>query len=66
MMRISTRDKKTYDEGRSDLTAADFAAAGVEAPNWVEDPIPSLETWRIWRAAEDQAILHRKRLRAPS
>lgn len=44
---------------RSDLTLADFKAAGVEAPRWAEEPIPSLETWRAWRAAEDKAIAHK-------
>lgn len=47
-----------YDD-RAALTAADFAAAGVEAPNWNADPIPSLETWRRWKAAEDQALAHK-------
>jgi hypothetical protein len=41
---------------RDTLTPADFLAAGVEAPNWREEPIPSLETWRLWRAAEDRAM----------
>lgn len=49
------------DEERSALTPADFAAAGVETPDWANDPIPSLATWRLWRAAEDQAMLHKKR-----
>lgn len=48
-----------YDDERAALTAADFAAAGVEAPNWTEEPIPSLETWRRWRAAEDQALAYK-------
>ena len=38
------------------LTPEDYRAAGVEAPNWREDPIPSLETWRRWRAAESAAL----------
>ncbi len=46
------------EEERHALTATDFAAAGVEAPNWAGDPIPSLETWRRWRAAEEQALAH--------
>jgi hypothetical protein len=41
---------------RAALTPADFAAAGVEAPDWSGDPVPSLETWRLWRAAEDKAL----------
>lgn len=55
-----------YDDERNALTPADFAAAGVEAPNWKADPIPSLETWRRWRAAEDQALAHKARARPPS
>lgn len=51
------------DDERDALTPADFAAAGVEAPDWANDPIPSMETWRKWRAAEDAAIAH-KRARA--
>jgi hypothetical protein len=50
-----------HDEERAALTAEDFAAAGVEAPNWAEDPIPSLETWRRWKAAEDEALRHKSR-----
>jgi len=48
------------DAERDDLTAADFAAAGVTAPNWKNEPIPSLETWRAWKAAEDQAMAHKR------
>jgi len=48
---------------RSELTAADFAAAEVEMPRWDEEPIPSLDTWRRWREAEDKALAH-KHLRA--
>lgn len=48
------------DEERAALTPADYAAAGVEAPNWVEDPIPSLETWRLWQSAENQALAHKR------
>jgi hypothetical protein len=48
-----------YEDERVTLTVGDFAAAGVEAPRWNEEPIPSLETWRRWRAAEDQALAHR-------
>ena len=48
-----------HDDDRNALTPADFAAAGVEAPNWKADPVPSLETWRLWRAAEDKALAHK-------
>lgn len=45
---------------RDALTLADFVAAGVEAPNWAEDPIPSLETWRRWKSAEDLALAFKR------
>jgi hypothetical protein len=48
------------DDERDTLTPADFAAAGVAAPDWVNDPFPSIETWRIWRAAENAAIAHKR------
>lgn len=48
-----------HDKERAALTANDFAAAGVEAPDWKSDPIPSLDTWRRWKAAEDRALLHK-------
>lgn len=48
------------DDERDTLTAADFAAAGVAAPDWANDPIPSIETWRKWRAAEDAAIAFKR------
>lgn len=44
------------DRERASLTPADYAAAGVEPPNWRDDPIPSLETWRLWQAAQDKAL----------
>ncbi len=47
------------DEQRQQLTPADYQAAGVDAPNWSEDPMPSLETWRLWRAAENRALEHK-------
>ena len=53
-----------HDEERSALTAADFAAAGVAAPDWAGDPIPSLETWRRWKAAEDKALAHKAHMSA--
>ena len=48
----------TEEDERRALTAEDFAAAGVEPPNWAADPIPTLETWRRWRTAEDKALAH--------
>lgn len=48
------------DEERDGLTPADYAAAGVEAPDWANDPIPSMDTWRKWRAAEDATIAFKR------
>jgi hypothetical protein len=48
------------DDERDALTPADYAAAAVEAPDWANDPIPSIETWRKWRAAEDAALAHKR------
>ena len=48
------------DDERDTLTPADFAAAGVAAPDWANDPFPSIETWRVWRAAENAALAHKR------
>lgn len=48
------------DVERAALTLADYAAAGVEAPNWADDPIPSLETWRVWQTSQNQALAHKR------
>jgi hypothetical protein len=48
------------DRERAALTPDDYAAAGVEAPNWRDDPIPSLETWRMWQAAQDKALAFKR------
>jgi hypothetical protein len=48
------------DQERDSLTPADFAAAGVAAPDWANDPFPSIETWREWRAAENAAIAFKR------
>lgn len=50
------------DRERAALTVADYTAAGVEAPNWRDDPIPSLETWRVWQAAQNTALAHKRAL----
>jgi hypothetical protein len=34
------RTMNSEDRERAALTPADYAAAGVDAPNWREDPIP--------------------------
>lgn len=48
------------DRERAALTPADYAAAGVEAPNWRDEPIPSLETWRLWQDAQNKALAHKR------
>lgn len=48
------------DRERAALTPADYAAAGVEQPNWRDDPIPSLETWRLWQTAQDKALAYKR------
>lgn len=48
------------DHERDGLTLEDFASAGVEAPDWARDPIPTLEVWRRWREAEDKAMAHKR------
>jgi hypothetical protein len=48
------------DKERAALTPADYAAAGVETPNWADDPIPSLETWRAWQTAQNAALAHKR------
>jgi hypothetical protein len=50
---------------RDSLTTEDFELAGVEAPVWASDPIPTLEVWRRWREAEDKAIAHKRVLARP-
>ncbi len=54
------------EDERDALTPADYFAAGVEAPNWAAEPIPSLETWRAWRAIQDQALAHKRARTSPS
>ncbi len=48
------------DQEREALTRADYDAAGVEWPNWADEPVPSLETWRRWRRAQDAALAHKR------
>lgn len=48
------------DEERAALTPADYIAANAEVPNWADDPIPSLETWRRWRDAQNKALEHKR------
>ena len=55
-----TNPMSAEEEERAALTRADYAAAGVEAPNWEDDPIPSLETWRRWQDAQNKALAHKR------
>jgi hypothetical protein len=48
------------DRERAALTPQDYAAAGVEAPNWRDDPVPSIETWRSWEAAQNAALAFKR------
>lgn len=48
------------DEERDALTPADYVAAGVEVPNWTDDPVPTIETWRRWQAAQNAALAHKR------
>lgn len=52
------------EQERDALTPADYAAAGVEGPNWAEEPIPSIETWRRWQEAQTKALAHKRALAA--
>ncbi len=52
------------DDERDALTLADYAAAGVPGPDWANDPIPSLETWRVWQANQTKALAHKRALAA--
>lgn len=51
---------KQEERERAELTQSDYAAAGVDAPDWVEEPIPSLDTWRRWQAAQDKALAYKR------
>jgi len=44
------------DQERAALTPADYTAAGVEPPNWRDEQMPSLETWRGWQVAQNKAL----------
>lgn len=45
---------------RAALTPADYLAAGVEVPNWLDEPVPSLETWRRWQDSQNRALAYRR------
>lgn len=55
-------NSNSEDEERDALTLADYAAAGVEPPDWANDPIPSMETWRTWQANQTKALAHKRAL----
>lgn len=57
-------DAIAEDQEREALTRDDYAAAGVEWPNWADDPVPSIETWRRWRRAQDAALAHKRASRS--
>ena len=59
-LKTARLNSNAEDQERDALTPADFAAAGVRAPDWVNDPFPSIETWREWRAAENAALAHKR------
>lgn len=51
---------RSEERERAALTPADYAAAGVATPDWINDPVPSLETWRAWKTAQDTALAHKR------
>ena len=57
-------NSNSEDDERDALTAADYAAAGVEPPDWANDPVPSIETWRVWQANQSKALAHKRALAA--
>ena len=61
MNRIERTNALSADEKeRAGLTGADYFAAGVELPNWADDPIPSLATWRLWQNAQNKALAYKR------
>lgn len=61
MKRIERTIPLSADEKeRAALTPADYLAAGVEVPNWLDEPIPSLETWRRWQNSQNRALAHKR------
>lgn len=57
-------NSNSEDDERDALTPADYAAAGVAPPDWANDPIPSIETWRVWQANQTKALEHKRALAA--
>lgn len=52
------------DDERDALTPADYAAAGVEPPDWANNPMPSIDTWRVWQANQSKALAFKRALAA--
>jgi len=57
---VRLNDPTPEDRERAALTPADYAAAGVDAPNWEDDPVPTIETWRRWQQAENEALAFKR------
>lgn len=55
-----TNSLTAEDEEREALRPADYVAAGVDVPNWADDPIPTIETWRRWQTAQNKALAHKR------
>lgn len=55
-------NSNSEDDERDALTPADYAAAGVASPDWANDPVPSIETWRVWQANQTKALAHKRAL----
>ncbi|MBL8546567.1 MAG: hypothetical protein JNL81_08880 [Hyphomonadaceae bacterium] len=61
MTKIGRTNSLTAEDAERDaLTPADYIAAGVEVPNWADDPVPSIETWRRWQTAQNAALAHKR------
>ncbi len=56
----SRLNSNAEDDERDALTPADYAAAGVEAPDWANDPFPSMDTWRGWQANQSKALAFKR------
>ena len=48
------------EEERAALVPADYTDAGVVPPDWTNDPIPSLDTWRLWQTAQNKALAYKR------
>ncbi|MEQ1491839.1 MAG: hypothetical protein ABL932_14950, partial [Terricaulis sp.] len=57
-------NSSSEDDERDALTPADYAAAGVAPPDWANDPVPAIETWRVWQSNQTKALEHKRALAA--